>query len=263
MKENQILSDVQGLAPDTPLNIDCVGIAGLRCPLRLRDRKNGNQVTIAQVDLGVNLPATYKGTHMSRLVEALEDWDEQLSYQTMCKLLTSMLKRLEAAKAWARFTFPYLVRKDSPTGGGAAVMAYDCAITGELSNKEQSFLLNIAVPVMTVCPCSKAISNEGAHSQRALIKMKIRIINFVWLEEFIDIAESSASSAVYPLLKRKDEKFVTEQAFARPVFVEDVVRKVAAQLNGHPDVLWFEVEVESMESIHNHNAFARIRAAAQ
>ena len=255
----KILDDIQSRPAEVPLRIDCVGVSGLRRQLRLADRTNGTQVTVASVDLGVDLPASTKGTHMSRLVEALDEWDDELGRQSMHALLSSMRERLKAGRAWARFGFPYLIRKASPTGGGQACMAYDCGVTGELSDNGLEFLLELAVPVMTVCPCSKAISEEGAHSQRALIRMKIRIAGFAWLEEFVEIAEASASSEVYPLLKRPDEKFVTEHAFGRPAFVEDVVRRVAAALASRAEVLQYEVEVESMESIHNHNAFARIK----
>lgn len=256
------LADVQSEAPATALALDCVGVTGLKRALWLRDKVNDRQMTIASVDLGVDLPASLKGAHMSRLVEALESWQEDLGCQSMRQLLENMLRRSRAKRAWAKFSFPYLVRKAAPTGGAAATMAYDCSITGELDESGQSFLLRVEAPVMTVCPCSKAISDEGAHSQRALARINARIVNFAWLEDFIEIAENAGSSAVYPLLKRTDEKYVTELAFSRPAFVEDVARAIASQLVALSDVLWFEVEVESMESIHNHNAFARIKGGS-
>ncbi len=252
------LPDVQSLEPDFPRPIDRVGVRGLRFPLALRDRANGIQNCLACVDLGVDLPASLKGTHMSRLVETLEAWKEELGYESMRHLLENLQLRLVASRSWAKFSFPYLMRKAAPAGGSSANIAYDCSVTGELDGNRQTFLLEINVPVMTVCPCSKAISREGAHSQRALIKMKIRIARFVWLEEFIELAEKSASSSLYTLLKREDEKYVTEMAFSRPFFVEDVARRASEFLERHTAVLWHEVEVESMESIHNHNAFAFI-----
>lgn len=154
--------------------------------------------------------------------------------------------------------FLILLSKRPLPRAAPATVAYECRLTGELDDKGQSFILETEVPVMTVCPCSKAISREGAHSQRAMVRMRLRMRAFSWLEDFIDIAEESGSSAVYTLLKREDEKFVTESSFARPTFVEDVVRNVAQKLTAHGQVEWFSVEVESMESIHNHNAFARI-----
>lgn len=256
------MEDVQNRTPEVALDIDRVGVRGLRLPLRVRDRSDGTQTTVASADLGVDLGSARKGTHMSRLVEALEDWGESLDRQSVRRLLESVRQRLGARRAWVRFSFPYFVRKSAPARGDAAPLAYDCAVTSELDDSGQTFWLDLAVPVMTVCPCSKAISSEGAHSQRALVRIGARISGFVWLEEIIDLAEAAGSSAVYTLLKREDEKFVTEQAFARPAFVEDVVRATASALEVHPRVTGFTVEVESMESIHNHNAFARIERCA-
>lgn len=254
-----ILADIQALKPEQSVYIDRAGVRGLCYSLLLRDRQHGLQKTVATVDLGVDLSPDSKGIHMSRLVEALDLWKEEISCQTMKAFLKDMAKRLNAENAWAKFSFPYIIRKQAPLSGGSANMAYNCSITGEFSRSVYSFLVDLEVPVITVCPCSKAISREGAHSQRALVRIKIRISSFVWLEEFIDIAEKSASSAVYPLLKREDEKFVTELAFSNASFVEDAARNVANHLKKHPKVEWFEVEVESMESIHNHNAFACIK----
>ena len=252
------MEDVQRHAPKVPINIDRVGIRGITVPLLVRDRAKGRQQTVASVDLGVDLPSAFKGTHMSRFVEALEGWNEEISYQSVRRLLETVKERLGARRAWARFSFPYFIRKTAPASGSPGTVAYECRLTGELDESGQSFLLDMDVPVMTVCPCSKAISREGAHSQRSIVRMSVRMNGFSWLEEFIDMAEESGSSAVYTLLKREDEKFVTEHAFAHPAFVEDVVRNVAQRLSRHAHVEWFSVEVESMESIHNHNAFARI-----
>lgn len=252
------MEDVQKQAPSVPLNIDRVGVRGLEVPIRVRDRATGSQQTVAHVDLGVDLPSAFKGTHMSRFIEALEEWNEEISYQSVRLLLDSVKNRLGAKRSFVHFSFPYFINKKSPASGSTSLLSYACTLTGELDENGQTFLLGLKVPVMTVCPCSKAISDEGAHSQRAIISMKIRMHGFSWLEEFIEMAEASGSSAVYSLLKRQDEKHVTEHAFAQPVFVEDVVRNVAARLSSHPHVAWFSVEVESMESIHNHNAFACI-----
>lgn len=252
------MEDVQNQAPSVPLNIDRVGVRGLEVPIRVRDRAVGSQQSVAHVDLGVDLPSAFKGTHMSRFIEALDGWNEEISYQSVRNLLEAVKQRLGAERSFVHFSFPYFINKKSPASGCSSLLSYSCTLTGELDGKGQVFVLGLTVPVMTVCPCSKAISDEGAHSQRALINVKIRMNVFSWLEEFIEIAEESGSSAVYSLLKRQDEKYVTEHAFARPVFVEDVVRNVASRLSSHPHVEWFRVEVESMESIHNHNAFACI-----
>lgn len=259
------MEDVQNRKAEVSMPIDCVGVRNLRLPIRLsrRDGLDGN--TVALVELGVELPAQFKGTHMSRFVEALEMWDDDLDYASMKKLLGAVLQKLQARKAQIVFSFPYFLRRPSPVSAASGLQAYDCRLTGELAASEEDgrlgrleFLLELTVPVMTVCPCSKAISDEGAHSQRADIRMSLRLKAFTWLEEFIELAEGSASSPTYPLLKREDEKYVTEQAFANPCFVEDVVRHVADRLEKNPQVRWFRVEVESYESIHAHNAYARI-----
>ena len=252
------MEDVQSGPAQVAVPIDRVGVRGVTLPLIVRDRAQGRQHTVAEADLGVELPADFKGTHMSRFVEVLENFNEELDYPSLKGLLESIKLRLEARKAYVLLRFPYFMRKAAPATGSSGLVRYDCRLTGELAEGKPEFLLEVDVPVMTVCPCSKAISDEGAHSQRAIVSMAIRMIGFSWIEEFVEIAESSASSPVYTLLKREDEKYVTEDAFAHPAFVEDVVRAVADKLSRHPHVQWFRVEVESQESIHAHNAFARI-----
>ncbi len=253
-----MMEDVQMSPAQVAMAIDRVGVRDLRLPIVIRDRAKGAQHSVARVDIGVDLPAEFKGTHMSRFVEALEGWSEELDYDSMRNLLLDIKERLHARKAYALFRFPYFLNKKAPATGRGGLMNYKCQLTGELKGDKPSFLLEVDVPVMTVCPCSKAISDEGAHSQRAMVRMQVRMRGFAWIEEFIEIAEESASSPVYSLLKREDEKFVTEAAFASPTFVEDVVRGVALRLETHPQVSWFRVEVESYESIHNHSAFATI-----
>lgn len=256
------LQDVQSRPADLPVDIDRVGISALRLPLVVRDRDQGRQHTVATVDMGVDLPAAFKGTHMSRFVEALEHWrehsDEKLDYPSMKRLLEDVRQRLQARKAFITFRFPYFRTKSAPVTGSCAPVGYECRFTGELDGDRLVFLLEMDVPVTTVCPCSKAISRAGAHGQRALVRMAVRMSKFAWLEEFIDLAEESASAPIYSLLKREDEKAVTEQAYDNACFVEDVVRNAAARLNEHPHVSWFRVHVESFESIHCHNAFACI-----
>ena len=229
------LQDVQNSPSDLAVDIDRVGIKEFRLPLVVRDRDTDLQHTVATVDLGVDLPAAFKGTHMSRFVEALEAWREHapegpvpaLDYPSMRGLLEDVRLRLDARRAYVRFRFPYFRAKAAPATGSKAPVAYD-------------------------------FSRAGAHGQRALVKLAVRMTRFEWLEEFIDIAESSGSAQVYSLLKRQDEKFVTEQAYDDACFVEDVVRRVAEKLDRHVHVSWFRVEVESFESIHCHNAFAVI-----
>ena len=224
----------------------------------VQDRQEGSQATIADVDLAVDLPASLKGTHMSRLVEALDNFDEVLTHTSLRRLLGNIRLNLLASCAFARFSFPFLVRKAAPATGKPGRVACACVIEGKLDEHGQTLVLRTATPVMTVCPCSMAISSVGAHSQRATVSLEMGIDGLFWIEEFIEISEVSASSAVYSLLKREDEKMVTEKAFSNPMFVEDVARNVSARLLEHPRVLWFSAEVESLESIHGHNAFARI-----
>jgi GTP cyclohydrolase I len=252
------MQDVQSGPAEVPIPLDRVGIRGIKLPLLVRDRERGRQHTVASVELSVDLPADFKGTHMSRFVEALESWAGVLDYGAFKVLLLDLARRLEAGNAHLTFRFPYFAKKAAPVSGATGLLDYECMVSGELSGEAFTLTLGVDVPVMTVCPCSLAISDQGAHSQRAVVRIRCRGRGFVWLEELIEIAEGAASSPVYALLKREDEKFVTEAAFAKPTFVEDVTRAVAKALSGHPRVAWFSVEVESHESIHNHNAFAGI-----
>ena len=237
------MRDVQSGPADVPLRIDRVGVKSLSIPLTVRDRARGEQRTVARVDLSVDLPARFKGTHMSRFLEALRGMDT-LDMPGCTRLLHDLRDRLQARSA--------------PATGIPALVDYACFLRGTMRDAEAELALGVEVPVMTVCPCSKAISREGAHSQRAMIRMEAGCSGMLWLEDLIDIGRESGSSPVYALLKREDEKFVTEAAFAAPAFVEDVVRNAASRLAAHPRVRGFRVEVESMESIHNHSAYACI-----
>lgn len=252
------LADIQSERPAVAMPIEGVGVKGLVFSLRLRDRAEGLQTVSATASLGADLAADRRGTHMSRLVGALDAWHENLGCRSMRRLLQDIQARLDTCKAFAQFEFDYLVRRAAPISGAAASMACKCQVRATLTGDDLAFDLGIAVPVMTVCPCSLAISDNGAHCQRAICHMRARIVRFVWLEEFIDIADAAGSAPVYPMLKREDEKFVTELAFSRPAFVEDVARAIALALREKPHVLAFGVNVESMESIHSHNAFASI-----
>ncbi|SOB57646.1 GTP cyclohydrolase FolE2 [Pseudodesulfovibrio profundus] len=252
------MEDVQKHQAAIAMPIDRVGVKGLRLPIIVRDRESGIQHTVAQVSLSVDLPAEFKGTHMSRFIEALEHWSGELDYHSFRTLLDDVVVRLQARSAHVRFVFPFFLRRPSPKSGANGLMDYTCRVDGYLKEGKLRFTLGADVPVMTVCPCSKAISEEGAHSQRAEVRIRTRFDGFVWLEDLIEIAEKSGSCQVYSLLKREDEKFVTEAAFANPTFVEDVVREAAKGLDEHEQINWYKVEVESFESIHNHSAFAII-----
>ncbi|MFW5734741.1 MAG: GTP cyclohydrolase FolE2 [Oceanidesulfovibrio sp.] len=255
------MEDVQSTPAEVPMDIDRVGVKNLRLPLVVRDKARGRQHTVAEVDLGADLPAAFKGTHMSRLVEALGAWKETLDYQSLKALLADMRERLSAQRAYVIFRFPYFMEKLAPSTQSPGLMSYECQLVGELGGDDErpSFLLEVDVPVMTVCPCSLAICEKvAAHSQRAIVRIACRFHGFVWLEDLVEIAESAASAPVHSLLKREDEKAVTERAFANPTFVEDVVRNAAHALESHARIRWFRVEVESLESIHDHNAYASI-----
>ncbi len=254
------MEDVQNRPALVPLGIDKVGVQNLQLPIVVRDRAEGRQHTVAMVDVSVDLPSAFKGTHMSRFVEALEDFEEELSYQSMKLLLEDVKSRLKAQRAHILFKFPYFIRKYAPSSKASGFVSYQCKLTGDMEGDRPTFMLEVEVPVMTVCPCSKAISLEGAHSQRTIVRIAVRMRNFLWIEELVEIAEKSGSSPVYSLLKREDEKYVTEDAFANPSFVEDVVRAAAMFLLNHEQVSWFRVEVQSNESIHNHDAFACIES---
>ena len=254
------MEDVQKHPAPVQMPIDRVGVKDLQLPLVVRDRESGEQHTVARVDLAVDLPAAFKGTHMSRFVEALENWEEQLSRASLKKLLSDISVRLEARRAYARFDFPYFLRQSSPMSKARGLMGYSCSVIGAYENGQLDFTLGVDVPVMTVCPCSLAISDMGAHSQRSNVSIHAKFKGFLWLEDLIEIAERSGSSPVYTLLKREDEKFVTEAAFAKPAFVEDVVRSAAKGLSEHEKITWFKVEVESFESIHGHSAQASIES---
>ncbi len=253
------MQDVQSGPSDLSLSIDRVGIKNLRFPVVVQDRANGRQNTVARVDSSVDLPGSMKGTHMSRFMQALGSWGGFLTYKSLYSLLENVCSRLDARRAHLRFSFPYFMPRQAPESGNEFLMDYDCFISGRLQDQDMQLSIGVNVPVMTVCPCSLAISSEGAHSQRATISIQAGFNGLLWLEELIEIAQNSGSSPVYPLLKREDEKRVTEEAFSNPAFVEDVVRNVASQLESHRLVTWFEVEVESFESIHNHSAYSSIK----
>jgi GTP cyclohydrolase I len=259
MKENNApMQDVQSEPSSVPLPLDRVGVKDLRLPFTVRVKGHGDQQTVADVELAVDLPSKLKGTHMSRFVEALKGMSHSLSYDTFKCLMADITERLAAKRAYARLRFPYFLEESAPVSGSSFPMGYDCQVEGEYEGGRLRFTLGVAVPVMTVCPCSKAICDEGAHSQRALIRIRARFTGFLWLEDLIVIARSAGSSPVYALLKREDEKRVTEDAFRQPAFVEDAARAAALGLSEHPQITWFEVRVESQESIHDHSAFASL-----
>lgn len=252
------MKDMQSTHALINLSINSVGVKGVKFPIQVQTRNFELQHTVAIIDMGVNLPVVFRGTHMSRFIEVLQKWSKPLSYESLEELVVQTQQKLHAQHTYITFFFPYFINKKAPSTGYLGLLAYDCKLMGIMHNNNLEYFLELTVPVMTVCPCSKAISYEGAHSQRTEIHMKLKLNAPGVIEDLIDLAESSASSPLYSLLKRADEKFVTEAAFAHPTFVEDVVRSVSNKLLSLPYISGFRVEVESFESIHAHNAFACI-----
>ena len=253
------LSDKQNEPDVRGLRIDKVGVRGLRVPLQVRDKAHvAPQNTVATVGLFVDLPMEFKGTHMSRFVEVLNQHGSVVHVENIPDMLRAMQARLVAQSAHVEMEFPFFLVKKAPVSGKEGVLDYTVRFDASLHGSELDFVLTVKALVTTLCPCSKAISKYGAHNQRGEVTVQVRTTQVVWIEDLIALIEASASSEMYSLLKREDEKAVTERAYENPVFVEDLVRNVALRLNAHPDVAWYKVEAENYESIHNHNAYACI-----
>ena len=252
------IPDVQATPDMRHLAIDRVGIKSIRHPVKIRERAGGLQHTVAHFNMYVGLPHHFKGTHMSRFVEILNAHEREISPDTFRVMLREMVKKLEAVSGHIEMTFPYFVNKKAPISGVESLMDYEVTFVGEILDGRETFTLKVQVPVMSLCPCSKKISERGAHNQRSHVTVAARINAFVWIEEIIDRVEGKTSSELWGLLKRPDEKFVTEHAYDNPKFVEDMVRDVAAGLNGDKRIDGYVVESENFESIHNHSAYAMI-----
>jgi GTP cyclohydrolase I len=252
------IPDVQGSADNRRLAIDKVGIKAIRHPVRVADRDGGVQHTIATFNMYVGLPHNFKGTHMSRFVEILNSHEREISVESFATMLRDMVKRLEAEFGHIEMTFPYFINKAAPVSGVQSLMDYDVTFIGDICNGEIVTSTRVVVPVTSLCPCSKKISERGAHNQRSHVTVTARTNDFVWIEEIVQLVEAEASCELFGLLKRPDEKYVTERAYDNPKFVEDMVRDVAARLNAEPRVEAYVVESENFESIHNHSAYALI-----
>jgi len=251
------MKDIQNHADDRNIDIDQVGVKGIRYPITVLDKNMGKQQTVGTINMYVNLPRQYKGTHMSRFVEILNEHSKRISLQNFSDILREMKKRLNAESANMEITFPYFINKRAPVSGSEGLMEYKCTFKGSL-DKSSDLITIIHVPISTLCPCSKEISDFGAHNQRGEVTLQVRFKKFIWIEDLISLVEESASSDIYSVLKREDEKYVTERAYEHPMFVEDIVRDIAEKLNNDPNITWFAVESENYESIHNHNAYAYI-----
>ncbi len=253
-----MMEDVQNLADTRRIPINKVGIKDIRHPVRIRDRSGGEQHTIASFNMYVNLPHNFKGTHMSRFVEILNQHEREISVKSFKDILVEMTERLEAEAGHIEMSFPYFINKTAPVSGVRSLLDYDVTFIGEFKKGTPSITVKILVPVTSLCPCSKQISDYGAHNQRSHVTITARLNSFIWIEELIDLVEKESSCELYGLLKRPDEKFVTERAYDNPKFVEDMVRDVAARLNTDKRIDAYIVESENFESIHNHSAYALI-----
>jgi GTP cyclohydrolase I len=257
------LADIQKTPDTRGIEIKQVGVCDLTYPIVVLDRENQRQQAAAQVSLSVSLPHHFKGTHMSRFLQVLAKHQGEVTMRTVPAILAELRQRLDAESARIELEFTYFLQRTAPVSGLKAPMDYRCAFIGESNGTQDDFLLRVAVPVSTLCPCSKLISDYGAHNQRGYVHITVRTRRdadgarqLIWIEELIAVAEKSASAPIYPLLKRTDERFVTMQAYDNPVFVEDVVRNVAGHLRDDSRLAWFEVRAVNHESIHNHSAFA-------
>ncbi len=255
----QRLRDIQNTRDHRNINIDKVGVKNIRYPIMVLDRTHGRQQTVASINMYVNLPKEFKGTHMSRFIEILNEYHGEIHIRNFAAILETMKNRLQAESAHLEITFPYFIEKQSPVSAASGLMEYGCRLMGSLSaDNGHDLVAQISAPITTVCPCSKDISDFGAHNQRGVVRLAVRFKRFVWLEELVQIVEAEASCEVYSVLKRPDEKYVTEKAHQNPKFVEDVVRDIAASLEADSNITWYSVDAENFESIHNHSAYAFI-----
>lgn len=255
--DTKTLADVQNSVDRRQIKIDKVGVKNLEYPIVVKDRAFGVQHTVATINMYVDLPAHFKGTHMSRFLEVLNGHEGPISSDEIPDILRAMRKRLQSDTAHFSVRFPYFMEKRAPVTGARGLMPYTCGFDA-CAGVRDDFVIAVEVPVTTLCPCSKEISDRGAHNQRGIVRLRARFSGRVWLEELIELVEESASCDLYPVLKRQDEKYVTEKAYDNPRFVEDLSREVVLRLRRDARIRWFAVEVENFESIHAHNAYASI-----
>lgn len=258
-----MLNDVQNSPDHRGVPLQQVGVKGVRYPIKVKDRLNGSQLTIGTFNMYVDLTDKYKGTHMSRFIEILNRYRDAIDVENFNPILKEMRNRLEADISVLEVSFPYFIKKAAPVSRAESLMEYSCRLWGKQDSEKTDFLISAEVPVTTLCPCSKEISERGAHNQRSRVSLSVRSGKganaFVWLEDLIRVAEDSASAELYPLLKRVDEKAVTERAYDHPRFAEDVVREVTLRLDDWSQIQWYSVECENFESIHGHNAYAFLK----
>lgn len=250
--------DIQSLEDKRNVAIDRVGVKNVRYPIVVEDRENKIQHTVANIDIFVDLPHHHRGTHMSRFIEVLNRFHKESFIDNLEKFMLDIKTSLDADSSYAIIKFPYFMKKKAPVSNIESIMSYDCYFESSM-NEKFSLIIGAEVPITTLCPCSKEVSDYGAHNQRSIVSVKVKADEFIWLEEIIEIVESCASCEIYSLLKRVDEKYVTEKAFDNPRFVEDIVREVTLKLKEDKRIKGFSVESENFESIHNHNAYACVK----
>jgi len=253
------MPDLQSAADSRNVPVDKVGVKDIRYPIVVLDKSRVQQHTVARVNMYVDLPHHFKGTHMSRFIEVLNLYHGEISIESMDTILEEMKQRLEATRAHLELEFPYFIEKTAPVSKSRSLLEYQCQMIAALGTRSD-FILGVTVPVTSLCPCSREISERGAHNQRSLLNVQIRYSEHVWIEDLVGWLEECASSPVYALLKREDEKFVTEQAYDNPMFVEDVVRAVTVRLRQVRQINWFRIQCENFESIHNHSAYALVES---
>ncbi|HEX2243102.1 MAG TPA: GTP cyclohydrolase FolE2 [Gammaproteobacteria bacterium] len=253
-----IIPDTHSAADTRQIPINKVGIKDIAHPVRILSRTGEEQHTIARFNMYVSLPHNFKGTHMSRFVEVLMGHEREITAQSFKAILTEMTARLEADAGHIEMTFPYFIAKSAPVSGVESRMNYDVTLQGDLFSGVPRMRVKLVVPVTSLCPCSKNIAAYGAHNQRSHITLNVHTDHFIWIEELIELVEAEASCELYGLLKRPDEKYVTEKAYDNPKFVEDMVRDIAIRLDADARILAYSVESENFESIHNHSAYALI-----
>jgi len=256
------MNDIQSQRDHRRIEINKVGVKNIRYPIAVLDKAKGVQHTVASINMYVDLPHHFKGTHMSRFIEILNKFKGDISIKNFSNILSEMKRKLRAKSAHLEVEFSYFIEKEAPVTRAKSLMEYICRFCGS-SNEKDDFYVGIIVPITTVCPCSKEISQYGAHNQRSIVTVNLRFKKFIWIEDIIQLIEECASCDLYSILKRPDEKFVTEKAYKNPMFVEDVVREIAKRLKKDPNIVWFTVESENFESIHNHSAYAFVEKGAE
>jgi GTP cyclohydrolase I len=255
---NSKIADVQSSKDTREIAINKVGIKDIRHPVRVRDRSQGEQHTIANFNMYVFLPHNFKGTHMSRFVQILNNHEREITVESFKDMISEMVERLESNAGYIEMSFPYFINKKAPISGVESLLDYQVSLIGEFRDGTPCMSIKVVIPVTSLCPCSKSISDRGAHNQRSHVTLTVESSTFVWIEELIELVEQEASCELYGLLKRPDEKHVTERAYDNPKFVEDMVRDVAGRLNADERIIRYTVESENFESIHNHSAYALI-----